>query len=132
MTTSRCPRSRSTRRDPLPHTLRFVRHRPWFFRFGALRLLHGLVVILGRLSKCYFFLLAFPSAVVWCWCARGAGALEGYYLYLPLASVVQGLPSAWRLRRTLSERPLEGPVKGEKGLSIPSPSPRTIQRFVRP
>src|SRR5687767_15418851 len=34
----------------------------------------------------------------------------GYYLYLPLASVVQGLPSAWRLRRTLSERPLEGPV----------------------
>jgi hypothetical protein len=25
------------------------------------------------------------------------------------------------LRRTLSERPLEGPVKGEKGLSIPLP-----------
>jgi hypothetical protein len=69
MTTSRCTRSRSTRRDPLPHTLRFVRHRPWFFRFGALRLLHGFVVILGRLSKCYFFLLAFPSAVC------GVGAL---------------------------------------------------------
>jgi hypothetical protein len=28
MTTSRCPRSRSTRRDPLPQALRFVRHRP--------------------------------------------------------------------------------------------------------
>src|SRR5687768_350491 len=69
MTTFRCPRLRSTRRDPLPHTLRFVRHRPWFFRFGALRLLHGLGVILGRLSKCYFFLLAFPSA------ACGVGAL---------------------------------------------------------
>src|SRR5215218_9561916 len=69
MTTSRCPRSRSTRRDPLPHALRFVRHRPWFFRLGALRLLHGLVVILGRLSKCYFFLLVFPSAVC------GVGAL---------------------------------------------------------
>ena len=37
---------------------------------GVLRLLHGLVVILGRLSKCYFFLLAFPSA------ACGVGALR--------------------------------------------------------
>jgi hypothetical protein len=70
MTATRCPRrSRSTRRDPLPHTLRFVRHRPWFFRFGALRLVHGLVVILGRLSRCYFFLLAFPYGVC------GVGAL---------------------------------------------------------
>src|SRR5215208_6144508 len=78
MTTSRCPRSRSTRRDPLPHALRFVRHRPWLFRFGALRLRCGLVVILGRLSKCYFFFLAFPSAVCGVGalgCARGAGAL---------------------------------------------------------
>src|SRR5215204_6552655 len=78
MTTSRCPRSRSTRRDPLPHALRFVRHRPWLFRFGALRLLCGLVVILGRLSKCYCFFLAFPSAVCGVGalgCARGAGAL---------------------------------------------------------
>src|ERR671921_724184 len=63
MTTSRCPRSRSTRRDPLPHALRFVRHRPWLFRFCALRLLRGLVVILGRVSKCNSFFLAFPSAV---------------------------------------------------------------------
>jgi hypothetical protein len=36
------------------------------------------------------------------------------------------------LRRTLSERPLEGPVKGEKGLAIPIPLPRTIQRLVKP
>src|SRR5215211_4585049 len=64
MTTSRCPRSRSTRRDPLPHALRFVRHRPWLFRFCALRLLCGLVVILGRLSKFYSFFLAFPFATV--------------------------------------------------------------------
>ena len=69
MTTSRCPRSRSTRRDPLPYALRSVRHRPWLFRFGALRLLCGLVVILGRLSRCYSFFLAFPSAVC------GVGAL---------------------------------------------------------
>src|SRR5215213_8102075 len=117
MTTSRCPRSRSTRRDPLPHALRFVRHRPWLFRFCVLRLLRGLVVILGRLSKCYSFFLAFPSAV------GGVGALGvlmrwEYYLYLSLASVEQGLPPAWGLRRTLSERPLEGPVKREKGLGI--------------
>jgi hypothetical protein len=48
-----------------------------------------------------------------CWC------VGEYYLYLSLASVVQGLPSAWGLRRTLSERPLEGPVKREKELGIP-------------
>src|SRR5215213_10611300 len=63
MTTSRCPRSRSTRRNPLPYALRSVRHRPWLFWFGALRFLFGLVVILGRQSKCYSFFLAFPSAV---------------------------------------------------------------------
>src|SRR5215207_2970079 len=44
-----------------------------------------------------------------------------YYLYLPLARVVQGLPPARGLRRRLSERPLEGPVKGEKGLGYPLP-----------
>jgi hypothetical protein len=42
-----------------------------------------------------------------------------YYLYSSLVSLVQGLPPAWGLRRTLSERPLEGPVKREKGLGIP-------------
>ena len=63
MNTSRYRRSRSIRRDPLPHSLRFIRHRPWLFRVGALRLLRGLVVILGRLSKCYSFFLAFLSAV---------------------------------------------------------------------
>jgi hypothetical protein len=47
-----------------------------------------------------------------------ASLLGLYYLYLSLAGVVQGLRPAWDLRRTLSERPLEGPVKGEKGLSI--------------
>jgi hypothetical protein len=45
--TPRYARSRSTRRDTLPHSLRFVRHKPWLFRFGALRLLCGLVVILS-------------------------------------------------------------------------------------
>ena len=42
-----------------------------------------------------------------CWC------VGKYYLYLSLASVVQDLPPAQGLRKTLSERPLEGPVKGE-------------------
>ena len=51
------------RRDPLPHTLRFVRHRPWFFRFSALRLLHGLVVILGRREKGYYPYLLLASVV---------------------------------------------------------------------
>ena len=61
-----------------------------------------------------------------CWC------VWKYYLYLSLASVVQGLPPAWGLRRTLSERLLEGPVKGEKGLKYLFPHLGTIQRFVRP
>src|SRR5215218_6162961 len=85
MTTYRCPRSRSTRRDPLPRALRVVRHRPWFFRFGALRLLHDLVVILGRLSKCYFFLLAFPSAVC------GVGSLEVLVRWLVLSVYINAM-----------------------------------------
>jgi hypothetical protein len=44
-----------------------------------------------------------------------------YYVYLSLASMVQGLPPTRSLRRTLSERPLEEPVKDEKGLTIPLP-----------
>jgi hypothetical protein len=60
--TSRSGRSRGIRRDPLPHSLRFVRHGLRLFRFCALRLLRDLVVILGRLSKCYSFFL--PSCLL--------------------------------------------------------------------
>ena len=51
----------------------------------------------------------------------GFTPMWSYYLYLSLANMVQGLPPARGLRRTLSERPLERLVKGEKGLGIPLP-----------
>jgi hypothetical protein len=57
------------------HTaLRFVRHKPWLFRFGALRLLRSLVVILSVgypsvvpsfLPFCLLFVVLVRSG---CWC----------------------------------------------------------------
>src|SRR5215217_1447992 len=80
--TSRCPRSRNTRRDTLPHSLRFVRHKPWLFRFGALHLLRGLVVILSVgypsviLSFLPFCLLFVVLVCLGCWC------VGKYYQYI--------------------------------------------------
>jgi hypothetical protein len=100
MNTSRYRRSRSTRRDPLPHSLRFIRHRPWLFGFGALRLLRGLVVILGRLSKCYSFFLAFLSAVC------GVGWLGVLVCRLVLSAFINALPNALApLRGSRRRRP---------------------------
>jgi hypothetical protein len=88
MNTSRYRRSRSIRCDPLPHSLRFIRYRPWLFQFGALRLLRGLVVILGRLSKCYSFFLAFLSAVC------GVGWLGVLVCRSVLSIHINALPNA--------------------------------------
>ena len=73
--------------------------------------LHNTVSFRVILFLFFLSILHYPSASL----------LREYYLYLSLASVVQGLRPAWDLRRTLSERPLEGPVKGEKGLGIRLP-----------
>jgi hypothetical protein len=129
MTNSRCPRSRSTRRDPLPHTLRFVRHRPWVFLFGALRLLHGLVVILGRLSKCYFFLLAFYSAVCGVGVLGGLVPWEEYYEKIRIAVAIV-TESEHDLVRELW-RSVEGVASGRGSVAgdrvcPTAPSPRSV------
>jgi len=84
MNTSRYRRSRSTRRDPLPHSLRFIRHRPWLFGFGALRLLRGLVV------QVLFLLSCLPICCLVC----GVGWLGVLVCLLVLSVFINALPNA--------------------------------------
>ena len=76
-------------------SLRFVRQGPCLFRFCALRLLRDLVVILGRLSKCYSFFL--PACCLWCWLAstdRCAGGCVGYYRKIKRREIIHPPPIA--------------------------------------
>ena len=80
------------------HTaLRFVRHKPWLFRFGALHLLRSLGGhTLGRLSKCCSFFLALLSAVC------GVGSLGVLVRCLVLSVYPNALPP---LRGSRRQRP---------------------------
>jgi hypothetical protein len=129
MTTSRCPRSRSTRRDPLPHALRFVRHRPWFFRFG---------VPSANCMASWSFSVGYPSVISsclpspllfvvlvrsGCWCVRR------YYESIISISVAIATESGHDLVRGLG-RSVEGAASGRGSMvgnracpSAPSPPP---------
>jgi hypothetical protein len=118
MTTSRCPRSRSTRRDP-PTPCGLSDTGP-----GSSGSVPSAYCVASWSSSVGYpsvipSFLPSPLLLVVVFVRSGCWCVGKYYLYLSLASVVQGLPPAWGLRRTLSERPLEGPVKREKGLGIP-------------
>jgi hypothetical protein len=110
MNTSRYRRSRSIRRDPLPHSLRFIRHRPWLFRFGALRLLRGWPRGHPRSAIQVLFLLScLPVCCLWCWLARGVGWLG----VLVLSVHINALPNALL--------PLRGSRKRRPQPCVPAP-----------
>jgi hypothetical protein len=128
MTTSRCPRSRSTRRDPLPHALRFVRHRPWFFRFGVpsancMASWSSSVGYPSVISSCLPSPLLFVVLVrSGCWCVRE------YYENIIRISVAIATESGHDLVRGLG-RSVEGAASGRGSMAgnraCPSaPSPR--------